>query len=62
MVNKNYKRPVIISLFVIMLTFWNFTRIANSDCIRAIHVVTLLACGAAIGVLVLNLFVLLKNK
>ena len=62
MVNKKYKRPVIISLFVIMLTFWNFTRIANSDCIRAIHVVTLLTCGAAIGVLVLNLFALFRNK
>jgi hypothetical protein len=62
MVNKNYKRPVLISLFVIMLTFWNFTRIVNSDCIRAIHVVTLLACGAAIGVLLLNLIALLRNK
>ena len=59
---KSPLRGIAISVFVIVLMFWNFSRIQGGDCIRAIHIVTLLVCGAAIGVLLMNLIMLLKNK
>ncbi len=51
-----------IAFFVITITFWNFSRLAGSECIRNIHIVTLLVCGAAIGVFLANLFLLIRNK
>ncbi len=61
--NKNpYLRAMAISAFVLVMTIFNFTRLTNSDCIRAIHVVTLLVCGMAIGVFLTNLFGFFKNK
>lgn len=56
------QRAMAISLFVIALTFWNFSRLTGSECIRTIHIVTLLTCGAAIGVFLNNLFTMLRNK
>jgi len=55
-------RGIAISIFVIILMFWNFSRIPGSDCVRAIHVVTLLACGAAIGALLMNVIMLIRNR
>ncbi len=55
-----YLRGMAISLFVIIISFFNFERLADSDCIRAIHVVTLLVCGMAIGIFLMNLLRLLK--
>jgi hypothetical protein len=55
-------RGIAISVFVIILMFWNFSRIQGSDCIRTIHVLTLLICGAAIGVLLMNVIMLLRNR
>lgn len=51
-----------ISFFVIIISFFNFERLSGSDCIRAIHVVTLLVCGMAIGVFLSNLFAFFKKK
>jgi len=59
---RSPQRAMAISFFVIALTFWNFSRLTGSECIRAIHVVTLLTCGAAIGVFLSSLFMLLRNK
>jgi hypothetical protein len=61
--NKNpYFRAMAISFFVMAISFFNFTRLSDSECIRAIHVVTLLVCGMAIGVFLTNLFGLLRNS
>ena len=63
MANKNrHLRAMALSFFVLALSFFNFSRLAGSECIRAIHVVTLLVCGMAIGVFISNLFGLLKGK
>jgi high-affinity K+ transport system ATPase subunit B len=59
---KQHLRGMAISFFVIAISFFNFMRLAGSECIRAIHVVTLLVCGIAIGVFISNLFVMLRNK
>jgi hypothetical protein len=61
--NKNpHRRAIAIGFFVLALSFWNFSRLTGSECIRAIHVVTLLTCGAAIGVILNNLFALIRNR
>lgn len=60
--NKNNLRAIAISFFVLIISYYNFTHLTNSDCIRAIHVVTLLVCGMAIGVFLANMFALLRNK
>ncbi|HEV8082961.1 MAG TPA: hypothetical protein VGP55_07160 [Chitinophagaceae bacterium] len=60
--NKNNLRAMAISFFVLTISFFNFTRLTNSDCVRAIHVVTLLVCGMAIGVFLTNLFGYFRNK
>jgi hypothetical protein len=61
--NKNlYLRAIAISLFVIIISIFNFERLTGSECIRAIHIVTLLVCGMAIGVFLNNLLALLKKR
>lgn len=56
------QRAIGFSLFIAALTFYNFTRIQNSEGVRAIHIVSLLVCGVAIGVALTNLFILLREK
>ncbi|MGN6530206.1 MAG: hypothetical protein ACTHK0_00455 [Ginsengibacter sp.] len=51
---KSNQRGMAISLFVIIISIFNFERLSNSECIRAIHVVTLLVCGMAIGIFLMN--------
>jgi high-affinity K+ transport system ATPase subunit B len=57
-----YIRGMAISFFVIIISFFNFERLTGSECIRAIHVVTLLVCGMAIGIFLMNLFRLLRAE
>ncbi|MEO6814558.1 MAG: hypothetical protein ABI172_11550 [Ginsengibacter sp.] len=59
---RKYFRSMAISLFIIAISVINFARLPNSGCIRAIHVVTLLVCGMAIGIFMTNLFGLLLRK
>ncbi len=59
---KQHIRLIAISLFVIGITLFNFSKLAGSDCIRAIHIVNLLACGMAIGLFLTNAIALLRNK
>jgi hypothetical protein len=51
-----------ISFFVVALSFFNFARLTGTECIRAIHVVTLLVCGMGIGIFLTNLFAILRNR
>jgi hypothetical protein len=61
--NKNpHVRAMAILVFVLAISFFIFTRLTGSECIRAIHVVTLLVCGMAIGVFISSLFAMLRRK
>ena len=63
MSNKNlHLRAMVISFFVVTLSFFNFARLTDSECVRAIHIVTLLVCGMGIGIFLTNLFALARNK
>jgi hypothetical protein len=59
---RRHTRAMALSFFVIAISFLNFTHLTDSDCIRAIHVVTLLVCGMGIGIFLSNLFALLFKK
>jgi hypothetical protein len=59
---KNHRRGIAISIMVIAISILNFTNLDGSECIRPIHVATLLLCGMGIGVLIINLFGLLAKR
>ena len=59
---KNYLRGLGIATFIVISSIFNFRRLTNSECIRPIHIVTLLVCGMGIGVFLVNLFLLLRNR
>ncbi|HMK03864.1 MAG TPA: hypothetical protein VK489_06725 [Ferruginibacter sp.] len=61
MENTN-KRKLVLPAFIIFLMTMNYFRLKGSECIRPIHIVTLLALGAAIGVLLVNIISLIKEK
>ena len=56
------QRAMAFAFFIAAISFFNFSRLTGSECIRAVHVITLLTCGAAIGVFLSNLFILLRQK
>jgi hypothetical protein len=57
-----HKRSLAITAFVIILMSANFTRLKGADCIRPIHIVTLITLGAAFGVMLVNIILLIKSK
>ncbi len=59
---KKHMRAIAISFFVMAISFFNFTNLQGSECIRAIHVVTLLVCGMGLGVFITNLFALIVKR
>jgi len=56
------QRAMAFAFFIAAISFFNFSRISGSECIRTAHYITLLTCGAAIGVFLSNLFILLRQK
>ncbi|MEO8853458.1 MAG: hypothetical protein ABI359_06745 [Ginsengibacter sp.] len=59
---RSHIRGMAISFFVILISVFNFLELSDSDCIRAIHIVTLLVIGAAIGVFLSNLFAFIIQR
>jgi hypothetical protein len=59
---KQSKRGIVISGMIILLTFGNYLRLTGTEMIRPIHIITLLTCGAAIGVFICSIIYYLKNK
>lgn len=57
-----HTRAMVISLFIIAISFFNFSNISGGECIRPIHIVTLLVCGIGIGIFILNFFAWLAQK
>lgn len=55
-------RGMAIAFFVIALSFWNFSRVTGSECIRTIHIVTLLTAGVGIGVFLTNFFLWIRTR
>ena len=60
--SKQLKRSIFISILVACMSFQQFTRLNGIDNIRPIHIITLLTCGAGIGVFIVNVVLLIKNR
>ena len=56
------KRAAVIAVFIIAITIFNFSRIPNSDCVRPIHIVTLIALGLALGVLLTSIMLMIRSR
>ena len=59
---NNNKKKLLMPAFAIFLMVMSYFRLKGSECIRPIHIVTLLTLGAAIGVLLVNIVNLIKEK
>lgn len=59
---RNARRGLALGLVVTALSFGNFTRIPGSECVRAIHIVTLMTCGAGLGVAIVCLIMMIRGK
>ena len=58
----NNKRKLFVPALAIFLMTMSYLRLTGSECIRPIHIITLLVLGAAIGVLLVNIVNLTKEK
>jgi hypothetical protein len=56
------QRRIAISGMIVLITAGNFFRLTGIEYIRPIHVVTLLTCGAAIGVFIMSVALFFKDK
>ena len=59
---NNNKRRLIMPVFAIFLMIMSYSRLKGSECIRPIHIVTLLVLGAAIGVLLVHIVNIIKER
>lgn len=60
--SRNYLRPMALAVFVMALSFFNFSRLEGAENIRSIHIVTLLVCGMGIGIFIQNLAGYIRSK
>lgn len=56
------ERAMGFALFIAAISFFNFEKLTGGECIRTVHIITLLTTGAAIGVFLSNLFLWMRNK
>jgi len=56
------KRSLLLSAFIVILTAGNFVRITENSNLRAVEVLTILVCGVAIGVFIVNLGLYLRHR
>jgi hypothetical protein len=59
---KKIRRSILISILVILLMIANYSRLSGTDCIRAIHIVTLVVGGMGLGVLLVNVIQYFKLR
>jgi hypothetical protein len=56
------KRPLILAAIVLSISSLNFSRLSGIDCIRPIHIVTLLTMGGALTIIVQQLIQKFNSK
>jgi hypothetical protein len=59
---KATQRGIVISGIAILITAGNYFRLTGTEMIRPIHVVTLLTCGAAIGIFIMCVALYFRNR
>ena len=58
----NNRRKLFMPAFATFLMIMSYSRLKGSECIRPIHIVTLLVMGAAIGILIVNTISVIKEN
>lgn len=56
------KRSLVISSVLLAISTVNFSRLSGTECIRPIHMLSLLVMGACMGIILVNLVQRFKNK
>jgi hypothetical protein len=56
------QRSLLFAGIIILVSVMNFLRIKGCDCIRAIHVVTLITVGIGIGLFIMSMKDLIVKK
>ena len=56
------QRAMGFALFIAAISFFNFSRLSGGECIRVVHIITLLTCGAALGVFLTNFFLWMRTR
>jgi hypothetical protein len=51
---------LILSVFILVFMFGLYTRLPGTENIRSIHIITLVTAGMAIGIFLVNFFLLVK--
>jgi len=62
MENSRLKRTLAISGMLAAFSFGGFTRLSGSENIRAVQLVTLLACGIALGIFISTALALFRER
>ena len=60
--STRFVRSMFISIFVILVSIANYSRLTGTENVRAIHIVTLLTCGMGIGIFLVTLFAWIRNR
>ena len=60
--SKKFKRAILVGLIMMCLSFQQFTRLSGIENVKAIHIVTLLGCGAGFGIFIFSLVLLIRNR
>ena len=60
--NKKPIAGLAFGLFAAAITFGNFTRLSGGECIRAIHMVSLITCGVGLGVALMSAMMLIRKR
>ncbi len=59
---KDLRKNLLLPILVVLISGINFTRLEGIENIKAIHEFTLIVLGAGLGVLLVNLLTIWKNK
>lgn len=59
---KRNLRAIVISLFVLCISFWNYNNLSGKESIRLIHELSLLVMGFAGGVFFVNFLALFRSN
>jgi hypothetical protein len=52
---KRFLRTLLLSVFIAIVAAYNYSHLNGTEDIRAIHIVTLLVCGAGIGMFLVSI-------
>lgn len=59
---KSKNKTLVISALMLSLSFGNYIRLSDTECIKSIHVISILVMGASLGILLQELIQRIQQK